>query len=163
MSIKTVQIIQDDFDGSDGAQTVSFGWEGQQYEIDLNEGHAKQLHEALVPFIERARRARGRGVPGRRATPSPVSGRGRTSLSGKSFDAKTVRQWAHSNGVSVPDRGRVPESVIQEYEAALNGSSPSSEPVAKKQPAKKTTAKKAAAKTAGRRPAKKEAPAPVEA
>jgi len=50
----------DDLDGSEADGTVRFGLYSAEYEIDLNIGHARQLREALAPYIGAARRARGR-------------------------------------------------------------------------------------------------------
>lgn len=166
MSIKTIQIVQDDFDGTDGAQTVMFGLEGQSYEIDLNDEHANQLRAALQPFVERARRARGgRTTSGRRVSVSAPTSRGRTSLTEKGFDAKTVRAWANDHGVDVTNRGRIPESVIVQYEAAQAAPQDdvaTAAPTPRRSAAKKAPTKKAA----GRRPrkaaaAKATAPEPV--
>src|SRR4051794_6191129 len=36
-------VLVDDIDGSDAAETVTFGLDGVQYEIDLSDGHADEL------------------------------------------------------------------------------------------------------------------------
>lgn len=33
-------------------------------------------------------------------------------------DAKTVREWAVANGITVPARGKLPADVIEQYQAA---------------------------------------------
>lgn len=40
MAQKTVVILSDDLDGSDANETITFGLDGSEYEIDLNEAHA---------------------------------------------------------------------------------------------------------------------------
>lgn len=151
MATKTIQIVQDDIDGSENAQTYAFTWDGTSYEIDLSEDHAAELSESLRPWIEHARRTRGnsRGASGRRAaapSPShPLSGRTQ-SVTDKGLSSKVIRAWAHEHGVQVPDRGRIPESVIQQYETAQAAPPPAPEP----EPPAKTAAKKAPAKRGGR-------------
>jgi hypothetical protein len=107
MAQKVNIVLVDDLDGSEAAETVSFGLDGTTYEIDLSEQHAKGLREALSPFVGHARKVAGgrRGRKGATTTnlgPSP----------------RLVRDWARSNGYEVSDRGRVPADVIAAYEAA---------------------------------------------
>jgi hypothetical protein len=49
--------LVDDIDGSPAQHTVPFALDGVAYEIDLSDGHAKQLRALLARYIERARRA----------------------------------------------------------------------------------------------------------
>lgn len=96
-------LLVDDLDGSDAVETVSFGIDGVQYEIDLSEKNAKALREALAAYVAAGRRAGGRS-------------RRRSSRSGTS--AAEIRAWARDNGWDVPDRGRVAAEVKAAYEAA---------------------------------------------
>ena len=58
MSRQLQTLITDDLDGSDAAGTVRFGYEGVEYEIDLNEEHLQEFEEFLAPYIEYGRRIR---------------------------------------------------------------------------------------------------------
>ena len=49
-------ILEDDLDGGDATETVTFGLDGVTYEIDLNERNAAALRDALDEVD--ARRAR---------------------------------------------------------------------------------------------------------
>ena len=40
MAQKTQVILTDDMDGSEATQTISFAYQGVNYEIDLNDDHA---------------------------------------------------------------------------------------------------------------------------
>jgi len=42
MAQKTLILLQDDLDGSEAAETVSFGLDGKSYEIDLSEKNAQK-------------------------------------------------------------------------------------------------------------------------
>ena len=44
---KIQTLFIDDLDGSAAEGTVRFGLDGSEYEIDLNEEHARQLRDAL--------------------------------------------------------------------------------------------------------------------
>lgn len=102
---QTVQIIlEDDLDGGPAEETVRFGLDGAQYEIDLSEGNAAKLREAVRPFIAKARRAQNKQAP-KQARPT-----------GKSNpDTAAIRQWARENGHPVSDRGRIHQDVQKAY------------------------------------------------
>jgi hypothetical protein len=63
MAQKVNIVLVDDMDGSEAVETVTFGLDGDQYEIDLNTDNATILRDALRPFMETGRvvqRRRGR-------------------------------------------------------------------------------------------------------
>jgi hypothetical protein len=101
-------IITDDLDGSEGAQTVAFGFEGVSCEIDLNAKNRARLEKALAPFI-----AAGRKVP-RRSRVRPAGRPG----GGERTDRAAIRAWAKAAGLTVSERGRISAEVIRQYEAA---------------------------------------------
>jgi hypothetical protein len=106
MAQKITVTLQDDLDGGPADQTVRFGLDGAEYEIDLSARNATAFREQLAPLTERARKAsRAAGSrPGRSA-----SARERSS---------GIRAWATGQGIAVSDRGRIPASVIEQYQAA---------------------------------------------
>ncbi|WP_142060095.1 Lsr2 family protein [Pseudarthrobacter sp. B4EP4b] len=108
MAKKTVVLLEDDIDGSEATETLSFALDGSAYEIDLNEGHANELRDALARFTEA-----GRKVAGGRGRPAT-----RTKSSHGGPDAKAVRLWAAENGIQVNTRGRIQAEVVEKYEAA---------------------------------------------
>ncbi|GAB2735452.1 histone-like nucleoid-structuring protein Lsr2 [Nocardioides pakistanensis] len=105
-------ILVDDLDGDDAAETVSFGLDGVEYEIDLNENNAAELRQALGRYIEAGRRVAGRKASGRRRGQRIAAG-GDTGPS-----ASDIRAWARDNGWDVPERGRVSAEVREAYAAA---------------------------------------------
>jgi Lsr2 len=107
---RTTVVVTDDLDGSEGADTVTFAFEGVEYEVDLSKSNAKKLKKALTPYISAARRTGGRRSTGRRTPASPK----RSS----SPDTAAIREWARSQGLQVSERGRVPQSVRDQYAAA---------------------------------------------
>ena len=106
MAQKITVTLEDDLDGGPADQTVRFGLDGAEYEIDLSARNATAFRERLAPYTERARKA-SRG-PGSRAGRS-ASTRERSS---------GIRAWAKGQGIAVSDRGRIPASVIEQYQAA---------------------------------------------
>jgi len=110
MAQKITVALEDDLDGGPADETVRFGLGGTEYEIDLSTKNANAFRRQLAPFIEHARRA-GRG-PRRRA--------GRTASSRER--SADIRAWAKDQGITVSDRGRIPASVAEQYDAATQGS-----------------------------------------
>lgn len=111
MAQKVQIVLEDDIDGGEATQTVTFSLDGTHYEIDLNDANAERLRSAIAPFVGHGRKvtssAARRGA-GRRSTPTAIGG----------ASAKEIREWAHANGHAVPERGRIPADVRSAYEAA---------------------------------------------
>lgn len=101
-------ILVDDIDGGDAQETVSFGLDGTNYEIDLNGNNAAKLRDALDPFVEAARRVPAKRTPRKTGGSRGQSDRERT---------QQIREWAKANGKSVNERGRIPAAIVAEYEA----------------------------------------------
>ena len=101
-------VLEDDIDGSDADETVTFALDGVTYEIDLNGKNAAALRDALAPYVGHARRAAGR-----RSTVRTAGGRGSARR-----DLADVREWARSNGHQVSDRGRISAEVQAAYDKA---------------------------------------------
>jgi hypothetical protein len=89
---------------------VRFGVDGAAYEIDLSTKNAAAFRKKLAPFTGHARKA-GRGQrrrPGRTSASRDRSG--------------SIRAWAQAQGIAVSARGRIPASVVEQYEAATRRS-----------------------------------------
>lgn len=110
MAQKKHVVLVDDFDGSPASETVRFGLDGAEYEIDLNETHAEALRESFAEWIGHARK-----ISGRRRTAGRGTG---ASEPTEASDTAKVREWARQNGYTVSDRGRIASSVRQAYELA---------------------------------------------
>lgn len=106
MARTRVVVIEDDIDGGPAAEQLTFSIDGVSYEIDLNESNARQLRDLFDPFIVAGRRTGGRL---RRSSPSATR-RPRTPR-----ELQDIRDWARSNGHSVADRGRIPQSILDAY------------------------------------------------
>ena len=88
---------------------MRFGLGGTEYEIDLSTKNATAFRRRFAPYIEHARKT-GRGQrrrPGRSASSREHSG--------------NIRAWAKEHGIAVSDRGRIPASVAEQYDAATRG------------------------------------------
>ena len=106
-SITTVELL-DDIDGKPATETIGFGLDGVEYEIDLSAKNAKALRKALDTWVASSRRVGGRVT---RDTATRVA---------TGVDNRAVRAWAASNGIELSTRGRIPAHVIDQYRAAGN-------------------------------------------
>lgn len=95
----------------DSTEIVSIGLDVTSCEIDLNRKKAAALRKALAQYVKAAARkgrsARGRGMAAP-ATSCKVQ---------RDHEIVQLREWAGSNGVEVPARGRIPQ-VVDQYKAA---------------------------------------------
>jgi Lsr2 len=107
MATKITVTLEDDLDGGPADETVRFRFSGTEYEIDLNKKNARAFRKQLAPFVEHARRAGQRRRPARTAPGSERSG--------------DIRAWAKEQGIAVSGRGRIPASVVEQYQAATKG------------------------------------------
>lgn len=85
---------------------MRFGLGAAEYEIDLSAANAGWFRTQLLPFVEHARKL----VQGQRTHPGRMSAARR--------DSGAVRAWAKEHGIQISERGRIPASVTERYEAA---------------------------------------------
>jgi hypothetical protein len=98
--------LEDDLSGGPADETVRFSVGGAEYEIDLSKKNADTFRKQLAPFLDNARKAE-RAQPrrsARTAAKRPRSG--------------DIRAWAKDHGVAVSEHGRIPASVVEQYQAA---------------------------------------------
>ncbi|WP_370250017.1 Lsr2 family protein [Nocardioides sp.] len=103
-------VLVDDIDGSEAHETLVFALDGATYEIDLNEEHAAQLREALAPFLGHARKVSAGARRAATRSKAPAGGGGPS--------AREIRDWARSQGLEVPERGRIPAEIREAFESA---------------------------------------------
>lgn len=114
MASKT--ILTDDLGGEGAATTVEFAFKGVKYTIDLNAENLNDFELELKQYIENGR------VKGGTSTRRPVE------------ESNAIRAWAEVNGYTVAPKGRIPQAVLDAYEAGVQ---PADEaPVAAQTPAK---------------------------
>lgn len=106
MAQRTQVILEDDVDGGEADETVTFSLDGVTYEIDLSQKNAETLRDAFAVWVGHARRVGGRSGSRRSAAKKPAAS-GSTPAD--------VRIWARENGYEVSDRGRVPAGVQQAF------------------------------------------------
>jgi Lsr2 len=103
-----VMLLCDLDDGDvDADETLQFSLGATAYEVDVCAKHAQQIREGLEPFVEHARKVS-----------APGAGRRRQRTAGNQQDTASIRSWAKDHGIQINERGRIPASVVKEYEAA---------------------------------------------
>ena len=112
MAQKVHVVMVDDIDQGEADETVSFGLDGAEYEIDLSAKNAAALRDALGPYVSSARKVKGRRGAG------SGSGRGRGRRSKDNPSPADMRVWAREHGYTLSDRGRVPAEIREAYVAA---------------------------------------------
>jgi hypothetical protein len=110
MAQKVQVILLCDLDDGnvDAQETLLFGLGNNAYEVDVCAKHAQQIRDGLQPFVANARKT-STAVSSNRRRSRPATDRQQTA---------SIRSWAKDHGVQVNDRGRIPASVIKEYEGA---------------------------------------------
>ncbi|WOF23892.1 Lsr2 family protein [Microbacterium betulae] len=115
MARKIIHQLVDDLDNTTlepgEGETVLFSLDGKSYEIDLTAKNAAALRATLERYIS----------AGRRVSSSAASGGARTSSARRrsgQTDYGPVRAWAKENGYKVSERGRIPATVLEAYQAA---------------------------------------------
>jgi hypothetical protein len=102
---KVQVLLSDDLDGSEATQTVTFGWLGAEYEIDLNDKNYTSFEKAVGKYLAAARKTGGRRSRSAKRSDAPV-------------DLAAVRAWAREQGYEVSDRGRVSGEIMEAYTAS---------------------------------------------
>jgi len=104
--------LVDDLDGGDADETVKFALDGIQYEIDLSKKNAAKLRDVIAPYMASGSKVgRGGVVVGGRAA------RGRGGAAADREQNKAIRAWAKKTGKDISDRGRIPQTIVDEYHA----------------------------------------------
>jgi hypothetical protein len=118
MARQTVELLIDDLDGSrleEGeGDTITFGYQGAEYTIDLSQQHVDEFHDALAKYIGAAQKVSGRRSP----SSSTISARSNKSTKPDKTQLGAIRTWAREHGHTVSDRGRISQEVIDAYNSA---------------------------------------------
>jgi Lsr2 len=117
MAKATVDVLVDDLDGSEGAETVRIGWNGDWRELELSKKNLASLSRALDRYWNVSRPVSTDRRSSRRRGPTTTTSSRSTKATTKR-DPKLIRSWATENGISVPARGRIPGEVERQYNDA---------------------------------------------
>jgi hypothetical protein len=116
---RTVVTITDDLTGEEQPEgtgrTVSYGFDGKTYEIDLSDDNVEAFTRLLQPYLEKSRRVRAShavtpagsrvGTDGRRRGGGRPMGKTREEMA-------EIRAWLRDNGHAVADSGLIPAKLV---------------------------------------------------
>jgi sRNA-binding protein len=107
--------LVDDLNGEVAQETVRFGVDGTEYEIDLTTENAEKLRSTLSEYADKARESRkartGRKQGGQQSASA-------STTKSKREETQAIRQWAQDNGHNPSSRGRITQSIIDAYNEA---------------------------------------------
>ena len=113
MAPSATAMLIDDTGQREASETVRFGVDGSAYEIELSARQASELRSMAGGYISVARRIQP--APSRaRQQHQP---RPRTRMDRE--QSRRIRSWAMDRGLLASPRGRIPQPVADEYEAAM--------------------------------------------
>jgi hypothetical protein len=100
-----VLLLCDLDDGNvDADETMQFSLGNTAYEVDVCAKHAQQIRDGLEPFVAHGRKI---GATTQR----------RQRAGADKQQTTAIRSWAKDRGIPINERGRIPASVVKEYEA----------------------------------------------
>lgn len=110
MATRTVTLRISDISGKELAdgegQTVTFSVGSDTYEMDVTDKEAGEFYDTLKKYTDVATKKAGRGV------------RKSGGTSRASGETKKIKEWAAAQGLDFPQRGRLPQTLIDQYHAA---------------------------------------------
>ena len=120
MAKKVKTWLTDDYEAGttgkevDADQTVMFGLDGKNYEIDLSSKNATKLRTEMQQWLDHARLV-GSGNKRQRTTTNTRSAS--SGMEGMDAEQKrAMRDWARNNGwPELKTRGRVPADAIEAF------------------------------------------------
>jgi hypothetical protein len=115
MARKVESTLVDDMTGDPADETVSFGLDGVEFEIDLSENNAGVLRDILADYANAGRKV------GKRTAASNRHSRPSAASRGNREQTAAIRAWAREAGRQVSDRGRVSAEVAKAFEDAHRG------------------------------------------
>ena len=114
MAKRVIHELIDDINGQPADESITFGLDGVQYEIDLTSKNAAKLRDALAPFVAGGSKVGRGGI---------AASRGRAAVGGRKPARpdrevnQAIRDWAKSKKIEVSDRGRIKQEIVDRYHA----------------------------------------------
>lgn len=122
MARQIITKLVDDLTGEQADETVSFALDGSSYNIDLSGKNALEFRKALAPYIEAGQRI---GRVASSSGPNRLPGSRKSLGLGSSAreESTAIRTWAAENNLVVAERGRIPQHIVDAYNARNNANS----------------------------------------
>jgi hypothetical protein len=118
MAKRTIQMLVDDMDGTEADETIRFGIDGIQYEIDLSKTNAEKMRHVLARYVDAgAKVGRAASTAVRTASSAGRGTAGRGTATADRDQNRAIREWAQGKGIAVSDRGRIKQEIVDRYHA----------------------------------------------
>lgn len=116
MAKRTIHMLIDDLDGGAADETIRFGLDGVQYEIDLSRKNADKMRDVLERYVAAGSKSGHAGaVIASRVR--RVAGRGRSASASDRDQSRAIREWARGKGITVSGRGRIRQEIVDRFNA----------------------------------------------
>lgn len=112
--IELVSDLSGDTLAENEGETIRFGLDGKEYEIDLSTKEASDLRSSLDSYVSVARKSNSGSKTTRNTSGSPSRGADKERMT-------SIRNWAEQNGHKVNSRGRIKAEVVEAFDAAHEG------------------------------------------
>lgn len=108
----------------EATMTVSWSFDGVNYELELCEAHREAMGKAMAKYLAASRIVRPHSTPTwhRRRQAASTNGTGYRTAEERQHSAE-VREWARQNGHTVSNRGRLPVEIEKLYEQSVRQAS----------------------------------------
>lgn len=111
MAKRVIHELIDDITGQPADESLTFGLDGMQYEIDLTTKNAAKLRDALAPFVASGTKIGRGGIAANRSRAARTPTRPDREVN------QAIRDWAKSKKLDVSDRGRIKQEIVDRYHA----------------------------------------------
>lgn len=111
MAKRIIEELIDDLDGTPATGPTKFSLDGSEYTIDLSAANTMAFREVLAPYINVAVKIRVGKLPSTRGQRQAVPS------SGQPVQNRAIREWAQGKGITVSDRGRISQALVDRYNA----------------------------------------------
>lgn len=118
MAQKVVVSLVDDLTGDEAEETVQFGLDGKNYEMDLSEKNAEKLRDILGTYVAAGRhvsKSRGNGGMSAAKLRQTATAPKGIATGEQKLQNQAIREWARKRGFQVSDRGRIPADIVANY------------------------------------------------
>jgi hypothetical protein len=90
-----------------------FGLDGVLYQIDLSKKNAVKFRDLVAPFVTAGTKVGRGGVTAVRGGDRRV----RVPAGADRDQNRAIRDWAQAKGISVSDRGRIKQEIVDRFHA----------------------------------------------
>lgn len=122
MAKQVITMMTDDIDGSPADTTVTFGYEGGLYTIDLSAKNAKEFEDLMARYVASGERHGRLSPTGTYMTggSGPRRGVDHPNFAGNRELNQKIRAWAAKNNYMLAERGRIPQHIVDAYHKGIS-------------------------------------------